>query len=310
MLSMLSVRDRLPKYMMYGWLSPVLVVSLTLIIDIVLGETDAYNSSLRPCYASFLKRCTSLPNEVVHLHLTPTNETAAACTEERPPRLIQMKSCWIQNGKANLLFFGLPIFLIIIVNGIFFFVTVWNIRKKKRIQKKSDMRRFSKVALPADQDLKLYIQMASIMGFTWISGLVLPIFSPHDVLAQIFTYLFILANGSIGIFIFFAFIFRPEVKFLYRKLFSRLFSAKLSGKSKILKKLQAKHRVSPGRNTDSCTVPSVSISVSDGSTKKLERFVDKKRREIKHDSSSISHASKQANNLERIDNSENDEVFF
>ena len=116
---------------------------------------------------------------------------------------------------ANLLFFGVPVGLIIAVNATFYFLTIYNIRKTKRLQKKSTMRRFSKFKLPADQDLKLYIRIAVIMGFTWISGLVLSAFPPHGIITEILSYLFILASGSIGLFIFFAFIFRPEVKYLY-----------------------------------------------------------------------------------------------
>ena len=65
--------------------------------------------------------------------------------------------------------------------------------------------------------------MAFIMGFTWISGFLLLTFpsgtSNDNVFKQILSYIFILSNASMGVFIFFAFIFRPEVKFLYYKLY-------------------------------------------------------------------------------------------
>ena len=40
-------------------------------------------------------------------------------------------SCWIHSGTANLLFFGLPIAIIIVVNAVYYFLTIYNIRKKK-----------------------------------------------------------------------------------------------------------------------------------------------------------------------------------
>ena len=164
------------------------------------------------------------------------------------------------------------------------------------------MRRFSKVKLPADQDLKLYIQMASIMGFTWITGLVLPAFPSNEILTQIFTYLFILANGSIGPFIFFAFIFRFEVKLLYKKLFSRIFSQRSFRKSKILMKMQVNSRVRPVRSP---TVPSVSITVCDASVKNADN------KEISGPRSNINMTKKPARSFkERIEISDNDEVFF
>jgi G protein-coupled receptor Mth (Methuselah protein) len=327
LLNTITAKDRLPKYLLYGWCAPVLLVSITFIIDLVLGETDLYSSSLRPCYAQFLKGCNNLKNETVHLNnLTSrvyySNDT---CTEERPPRLIYMRSCWIHNGHANLLFFGLPILAIIIANGIFFFLTICNIRNKKRIQKKSDMRRFSKVKLPVDQDLKLYIQMASIMGFTWISGFVLQAFPTDEIFTQIFTYLFILANGCIGPFIFFAFIFRPEVKFHYIRLFNRLCSREISNKSKILMKMRAKNQVRPERSS---AIPSVCISVGECSTSNLTGDGGSRKEKfslnVPSDSSlnanpnnNNTHEVKDHSHMETIEsdsdsprNSEHDEVFF
>ena len=119
--------------------------------------------------------------------------------------------------------------------------------------------------------------MAFIMGFNWISGLVLSAFPPNEIAAQILTYLFILANASIGIFIFFAFIFRPEVKYLYMNLLfkkmcllngarARLPSHSIGQMDNIARKRFAyMHRTS--------TIPSLSLSVdhlkNDKSVKKV-----------------------------------------
>jgi hypothetical protein len=83
----------------------------------------------------------------------------------------------------------------------------------KSKQKKSELRRFSRAKLPGDQDIKFYIQMAFIMGFTWITGFVMTTFSlTNQVVYQIFVYVFILSNCLCGVFIFFSFVFKKETK--------------------------------------------------------------------------------------------------
>lgn len=131
-------------------------------------------------------------------------------------------SCWIRSGTANLVFFGAPIAIIIVVNAIYYFLTIYNIRQKKRAQKQNKMRRFSRVKLPGDEDLKFYIQMAVIMGFTWISGFLLMTFPNYNVWNWIVTYAFIFLNALNGVFILFAFLFKKEVKVLYSNFFAEM----------------------------------------------------------------------------------------
>lgn len=122
-----------------------------------------------------------------------------------------LKTCWIHNGRANLLFFGLPIAIIIGINAVFYFLTIFNIRKKQKERRKSQMRRFTRAKLPSQ--VKFYIQMGIIMGFTWISGFLITT-SSHgnlEILYLILTYIFLILNSSTGVFIFFAFICKPEV---------------------------------------------------------------------------------------------------
>ena len=65
--------------------------------------------------------------------------------------------------------------------------------------------------------------MAAIMGFTWVIGFFLTTFSSGSddfkIISEILIYAFILSNASMGVFIFFAFIFKAEVKDLYASLF-------------------------------------------------------------------------------------------
>lgn len=181
---------------------------------------------------------------IVREHPMNVNDTFAdlcvywASQNEPHYVLVMGGSCWIRSGSANLIFFGLPIAIILIVNALFFFVTIYNIRRKKIAQKQSSLRRFSRVKLPGDEDVKFYIQMAVIMGFTWIIGFFLTsIRWPNDtelyIIFYILTYAFIILNASTGVLILFAFLFKKEVKKLYKKLFARIFSSKLDRANRV-----------------------------------------------------------------------------
>lgn len=123
------------------------------------------------------------------------------------------KSCWIRNGRANLVFFGIPIGVIIIVNALFYVLTIFSICKKRRAHRESQLRRFSRAKLPSQ--VKFYTQMGIIMGFTWISGFLITITSNthHEILNLILIYIFLVLNSSMGVFIFIAFICKEEVTF-------------------------------------------------------------------------------------------------
>ena len=87
--------------------------------------------------------------------------------------------------------------------------------KKKQ---KSITKRASKGKVASDYDIKFYIQMSILMGFTWISGYTITPQLKTDVSIKIFSILFIISNGFTGIFIFFAFIFTKNVLNLYKDL--------------------------------------------------------------------------------------------
>lgn len=208
------------------------------------------SSQYSPCYGSYLDGCTFDLNMAILSRLQNFNQsTDIECLkslQNNTSRLtLSDRYCWLNNGGANLIFFGLPVGLIILGNGIFYVLSIYNIRRTKSRQKRSNMRRFSRVKTPADQDVKFYIQMAFIMGFTMAIGFFLTILSSEqvkkiffffwvkkflnfhfnsikDVLYTILTYTFDLANGSIGVFIFFVFIYRPNVRELYKHLFRKL----------------------------------------------------------------------------------------
>lgn len=50
----LTLKDRLPKYALYAWLAPLLIVILALIVDL---SFMSHTSPFRPCYAGYLPGC-------------------------------------------------------------------------------------------------------------------------------------------------------------------------------------------------------------------------------------------------------------
>lgn len=267
LLQSLTVKDRLPAYALYAWVAPLIIVLAALTVDLV-NKQAFNLTPFRPCYAGYLEGCNRIKSDlstliptfnltnatisqelsqevlenaffkntsaIVRTHAASENETFASECEQwaqqnEPHYVIVMGgSCWIRNGSANFLFFGLPIAIIIVVNAIYYFLTIYNIRQKKRAQKQNNLRRFSRVKLPGDEDVKFYIQMAVIMGFTWIIGFFLTTVNwstdnKFYIIYIVLTYVFIFLNASNGVLILFAFLFKKQVKSLYKKLFDEKF---------------------------------------------------------------------------------------
>ena len=229
LLRTLSAKERLPKYLLYGWLAPLIVIAASVATDF--GLTS---SSFKPCYASYLNGCfvdlnSSLRSHTYNQSLTAALNATSDCLQRlqnnnSSQKVILTRYCWINNERANFVFFIFPIAVIIVINGVLFFKVIVNIRKMKAKQQKLKMRRFSRVKIPGDEDVKFYFQMSILMGFTWVIGFFLPILSSKSsetrILQNILKYVFILLNLSMGIFIFFVFIFRENVKLLYKNLFN------------------------------------------------------------------------------------------
>ena len=245
LLQSLNIKDRIVKYALYAWISPFLIVAAALIVDLMIDETYT-DAQFRPCYASYLNGCKfqdiipmyAANNNSVSFNNSNNNNKKKQSNNEQPHPLncnlkvkniidyFLPKACWIQNGRANLIFFGLPIGLIILVNAIFYVVTIFNIQKAKSSQKKMSgdeaMRRFSRFKLPSDGQAKFFIQMATILGFQWISGFIMTtILNQQIIIEYILVFIFILSNASTGIFIFFSFIFKANIKALLLQKFKR-----------------------------------------------------------------------------------------
>ncbi len=183
LLVMINIEKRLRKYLLYGWLGPMLIVLVSILFDIFY-----VNSRLRPCYAMYLEGCQNhkvrgpLKNVLNATNECPMNDLKNSnITFSKPLD----RPCWLANGTANFAFFCIPVGVIIVLNGVFLVLTIYNIRQRKMRQNKGDMRRFSRVKIPGDDDVKFYIQMAFILGFTWVLGF-LQVFLDSDVNVRCF----------------------------------------------------------------------------------------------------------------------------
>lgn len=115
------------------------------------------------------------------------------------PHFGEGNACWFGNGQSLLIFFGLPVFIILICNLIFFLSSAFMIYSTQSMIRYSANPR-------TKQDFKLYARLALIMGMTWILGIVASFMNN-----EIFWGLFILCNTSTGLFIFLAFTCRKNV---------------------------------------------------------------------------------------------------
>ena len=129
--------------------------------------------------------------------------------------------CWITSKTGAMLMLALPLGIVIVSNGILFIKTIFSIRYvSKKVQG-------SKHGERGKSDLILYVRIFSILGFTWIFGL-LPILIPDDVsngiddLSVVSMFLFVIFNGMQGTFIFFVFTANKRVLKLYQNRFETL----------------------------------------------------------------------------------------
>jgi hypothetical protein len=119
MLKTISLKERLPKYLAYGWLSPLFIVLVSLIIDfsVKLSMDDSF---FRPCYAGYLNGCVSyrrilfndsqLDESFVYnktesnddddddLNRNGTFNQISSCSRQLFLVKILSSTCWIQNG--------------------------------------------------------------------------------------------------------------------------------------------------------------------------------------------------------------------
>ncbi|XP_045615521.2 uncharacterized protein [Procambarus clarkii] len=108
--------------------------------------------------------------------------------------------CWFGHRKALLIFFAIPIVAIIIVNCILFISTA------KIITETTQSTSTMTTSPHHKNQYKMYMRLAVLMGFTWISGLVAGYLQLEAV-----WYVFVVLNTLQGVFIFLAFTCRSKV---------------------------------------------------------------------------------------------------
>ena len=262
LIMMIRIRERLPKYALFGWGAPLVIIIICIVIDVSMAAPNV-QSMFRPCYASYLDGCIKLIDVPIRNNQSNMTLLDKQCFPDQSSVYrvaLLSRTCWIMNGYANLIYFGIPIGVIILANGLFFILTIIEMRKRKL---KHKLRRFSRVKIPGDAQVKFYVQISIFMGFTWVVGFFLTTFSASQiVINQILIYLFILSNASIGVFIFFVFIFRVETLNLYRRLFAK-YRAKLLSKSD-LSRTSISSSVS--KNSSNSALVSFSNSISNNSS--------------------------------------------
>ncbi|XP_038052467.1 uncharacterized protein LOC119725179 [Patiria miniata] len=123
------------------------------------------------------------------------------------------RACWVTSGLVNLVAFGVPMALFLVINIVLFARTVWAIRSSHRRSEKQLHKKREKKLRRTRRELMIYIRIASLMGFTWVFGFVSSAFPK----VQALSYIFILLNSLQGLFIFLSFTFNSQVKVMWQK---------------------------------------------------------------------------------------------
>jgi hypothetical protein len=113
-----EIRERLPFYALYAWGMPLIIVLIGIILD-------AKNTALKPCYGRFFRGC----YDVCFLtkNDTPLQGNQMICLN-RYSREIFL-GCWIESALMRFLLFGCPVAIILIINFVFYALTVRSIRR-------------------------------------------------------------------------------------------------------------------------------------------------------------------------------------
>ncbi|XP_076451539.1 uncharacterized protein LOC143287437 isoform X2 [Babylonia areolata] len=208
------VRDKrkmFPRYALYAWGMPLLVLGTCLFIDLTgvfPGIRIGYGGTWSAAASgggvlndtSGLGNWTSGDGESRHPTVTTTtsstervnsdvDNTAAAAAASGGGEVVRNGtesggfsvvvdrsfSCWIQEPLAALYAFGAPLLLIFLMNCVFFARTIASIRRTGRLARHSGAGRTnssnSARQLSGHNDVILYVKMSSVMGFTWVFGL-------------------------------------------------------------------------------------------------------------------------------------------
>ncbi|XP_038052046.1 uncharacterized protein LOC119724847 [Patiria miniata] len=122
-------------------------------------------------------------------------------------------ACWVGNGTANLLSFGLPIVVILCSNAVLFSLTVAGVKRTRMASKRMNITQgqSGSAAKRPNNDLFLYLKLTAIMGFTWVFGFVAS-FSG----VEFFWYPYIALNSLQGALVCLAFVCNRRVLAMWR----------------------------------------------------------------------------------------------
>ena len=131
-----------------------------------------------------------------------------------------VKGCWINNRKANLFFFVLPVALSVSFNAVFFVLTV------KAIRRTSQQARQVTSQSQHRKDVAVFLKIFVLMGFTWLFGFL-------RLVSAYFDYPFIVFTSLQGVYIAIAFVFTARVRKMYCALFRQNHSNRASRKKNV-----------------------------------------------------------------------------
>ena len=116
-----EIHERLPFYALYAWGVPVIIV----VIGIVL---DAANAKLKPCYGRFFRGCYDVCFRTKND--TPLQGKGHRTrTRTNRDEWIGILGCWIESALMRLILFGCPVAIILLINFVFYTLTVRSIRR-------------------------------------------------------------------------------------------------------------------------------------------------------------------------------------
>nr|XP_037283959.1 LOW QUALITY PROTEIN: uncharacterized protein LOC119176699 [Rhipicephalus microplus] len=161
--------------------------------------------------------------------------------------------CWIVNKLSALAFFAVPVAVLLLLNFVFYVMTVYSVHSVSRQKPGPILRRHSDKG-PATA--ATYVRMATGMGLTWVFGFVAAFVRSSEAARTAFTYLFIVCNTLQGLFLFYAFVCNRKTYHLFRSLFCNVrrgARAKLSTSSSVssVSTVTSQASVSSTRSTQS-----------------------------------------------------------
>ena len=215
-----SKKKFFPRYSLYAWVSPLLIVIVCAIIDFA-GDPD-----IRIGYGGHIAGSNAAAPTP---QMTSETTTPSSNTESTNHGHSIAIGCWIQKPVAAMVAFGVPMMLILLGNFVMFTRTIICIRASTKVTKTS-VRRSSLSHMTGHDDVMLYVRMSTVMGFTWIFALASGMVSAFSASASrticitlhLLQILFIIFNCSQGIFIFFAFVCNRRVLALYKGLWLQI----------------------------------------------------------------------------------------